>query len=77
LFGIGSFWVGVGDLLGLFAGAELNLAFTDLDTGSSSESSSNDASRALTFEFGVNWTGEVGRASFSGEATLEEAIFAS
>ena len=53
---------------------ELNLAFAELEPASSSELSSKAANKALTFEFGVNCTGELGEESLPGDDSLEEAI---
>lgn len=50
------------------------LALADPDTLSSSESLSKAASIALTFEFGVNWVGDMTLVSHAGEDSLVEAI---
>ena len=75
MFGVSASGIGEGDfVVGLFASMELNLALARLEPVSSSESLSKDASKALTFEFGVNCTGELGEESFAGDDSLEEGI---
>jgi predicted enzyme involved in methoxymalonyl-ACP biosynthesis len=53
---------------------DINLALADPETVSSSESLSKEAKRALTFEFGVNWGGEVGEEGLAGVDPREEGI---